>query len=56
MNGYSQVEYPRFNLVKIDDDEYKIEVALAGWNKKDIEVVHSKLTLTSLFLYLYSRS
>ncbi len=42
LNGSSQVEYPRFNLVKIDDDEYKIEIALAGWNKKDIEVVHSR--------------
>ena len=42
INGYNQVEYPRFNLVKISDDKYKIEVALAGWNKKDIEVIHSK--------------
>ena len=39
---YNHVEYPRFNLIKVSDDEYKVEVALAGWNKKDIEVIHSK--------------
>jgi len=39
---YNHVEYPRFNLIKISDEEYKIEVALAGWTKKDIEIIHSK--------------
>ena len=39
---YNHVEYPRFNLLKVSDDEYKVEVALAGWTKKDIEIIHSK--------------
>jgi molecular chaperone IbpA len=40
--GFGQVEYPRFNLIRSNDTEYTIEVSLAGWDKKDIEVIYSK--------------
>ena len=30
--------YPPYNINKIDDLNYQIEMALAGFNKKDIEV------------------
>ena len=40
--GFGQVEYPRFNLIRSDDTEYTLEFSLAGWDKNDIEVIHSK--------------
>jgi len=30
--------YPPYNIVKLDDDVYQVEMALAGFNKKDITV------------------
>tara|TARA_B100000287_G_scaffold90215_3_gene82619 strand:- start:298 stop:747 length:450 start_codon:yes stop_codon:yes gene_type:complete len=30
--------YPPYNIIKESDTEWKIEMALAGWNKKDVEV------------------
>jgi molecular chaperone IbpA len=30
--------FPHYNIVKTDKNKYDIEVALAGYNKKDIEV------------------
>ena len=32
------VNYPPYNIVKIDTNKYDIQVALAGFNKKDIDV------------------
>ena len=32
------VNYPPYNLVKTGDNKFDIEVALAGFNKKDIDV------------------
>jgi molecular chaperone IbpA len=32
------VNYPPYNIVKTDTNKYDIEVALAGFNKKDIDV------------------
>jgi len=40
--GFGQVEYPRFNLIRSDNTEYTLEFSLAGWDKNDIEVIHSK--------------
>ena len=42
IRGFQQPEYPRFNLIRSGEDEYTVEVALAGWNKDDIDIVHSK--------------
>ena len=41
-----QVNYPPYNINQVKDNEYKIEVALAGFDKKDIEVEAKDNTLT----------
>ena len=38
--------YPPYNIKKVNDIEYKIEVALAGYSKDDIEVELKDNTLT----------
>ena len=40
------VNYPPYNIVKTGDFTYNIEVALAGFSKKDIEVNYADNTLT----------
>jgi molecular chaperone IbpA len=30
--------YPPYNIIKVDEDHYKIEVALAGFTEQDIDV------------------
>tara|TARA_B100000809_G_C15126166_1_gene526312 strand:+ start:1904 stop:2332 length:429 start_codon:yes stop_codon:yes gene_type:complete len=43
MDGWQlQPDYPRYNVVRVGDENYLIEMDLAGWNKSDIKVVHSK--------------
>jgi len=39
--------FPPYNIVKTGDHTYNIELALAGFNKKDIEVLseHNQLTV-----------
>ena len=34
----ASTNYPPYNIVKLDDHTQVLEVALAGWNKEDIEV------------------
>ena len=38
--------YPPYNIKRLNDNNYKIEVALAGFDKKDIEVELKEKTLT----------
>ena len=38
--------YPRYNIVKSGEEQYRIEMALAGWDKKQISVVQDDRTLT----------
>ena len=38
--------YPPYNIVKVKDNEYNIEVALAGYGKKDIDVTYENNMLT----------
>ena len=38
--------YPPYNIVKVKDNLYNIEVALAGYNKKDIDVTYEDNMLT----------
>ena len=38
--------YPPYNIVQVKDNNYKIEVALAGFDKKDIEVEAKDNALT----------
>lgn len=42
----SDVSYPPYNIEKVSDDEYRIVVALAGFNKDDIEIVTEQNQLT----------
>jgi len=41
----SYQQYPPYNLVKSDDDNYKIEMALAGFKKEDINITLDDSTL-----------
>ena len=38
MFDISVPNYPPYNIVKVKDNHYNIEVALAGYNKKDIDI------------------
>jgi len=38
--------YPPYNIVQNDENEYLIEMAIAGFSKKDIEVVQQEQSLT----------
>tara|TARA_B100001094_G_scaffold85154_1_gene81518 strand:- start:1096 stop:1536 length:441 start_codon:yes stop_codon:yes gene_type:complete len=40
------VNYPPYNIVRTGDNTYDIEVALAGFSKKDINVEYAENTLT----------
>ena len=40
------VNYPPYNLVKTGDNKFNIEIALAGFNKKDINVTSENNMLT----------
>jgi len=45
----SSSSYPPYNISKVDDNNYVIEMALAGFNKDDIEIeiADSELTVRS---------
>ena len=38
--------YPPYNIVKVDDSNYTIEIAIAGFSKDEIEVETKENTLT----------
>ena len=46
MFDISVPNYPPYNIVKVKDNHYNIEVALAGYSKKDIEVNYENNMLT----------
>ena len=48
-NGSTVSNYPPYNIVKTGKHSYNVELALAGFNKKDIEVLseHNQLTVRS---------
>ena len=41
-----QTSYPPYNINKIDDLNFQVEMALAGFSKKDIEVKYADNQLT----------
>jgi molecular chaperone IbpA len=41
----SHQSYPPYNIVKEDEDNYRVELALAGFDKKDIDVFVDNGTL-----------
>ena len=44
--GQMSTNYPPYNIRKIQDNDYRIEIALAGFSKEDIEVELKDRTLT----------
>ena len=44
--GRSVANFPPYNIVKTGDNTYDVELALAGFNKKDIEVEYKEILLT----------
>lgn len=37
-----QTSFPPYNLIKIDETTYKVELALAGYSKEDVEITVEK--------------
>lgn len=46
LNTSKAATFPPYNLIKVDDDHYTVEVALAGYKKEDIEITVEKDLLT----------
>jgi len=44
--GLVQNNYPPYNIRKADKDKYAIELALAGFNKNDVEIEYEDKLLT----------
>ena len=44
--GRSVANFPPYNIVKTGENSYDVELALAGFNKKDIEVEYKENLLT----------
>ena len=38
MSEYTDNKYPAYNIIKCGDEKYKIEIAVAGFNEKDINI------------------
>lgn len=45
-SAFDASSYPRFNIVKVGDYGYRLEIAIPGWNKKDIDISLHKGVLT----------
>ena len=45
MQEYDSV-YPFYNIKKVDDENYSLEMALAGWKKSDVKVTVQDGVLT----------
>lgn len=46
LSHHTQTNYPPYNIVKEDDENFCIELAVAGFSKKDIEISREKNVLT----------
>ena len=42
MSNISQTNYPPYNVVKEDDEHFTVELAVAGFGKKDISITKEK--------------
>ena len=38
MSEFTDNKYPAYNIIKCGDEKYKIEIAVAGFNEKDINI------------------
>lgn len=41
----SKSTYPPYNIIKINNDEYVVEIALAGFSKKEVNITQQEQTL-----------
>ena len=46
LSNHTQTNYPPYNIVKEDAENFSIELAAAGFGKKDIEITKEKTLLT----------
>ena len=46
MSDYTDNKYPAYNTIKSDEEEYKIEIAVAGFNENDISIEVKKGLMT----------
>jgi molecular chaperone IbpA len=46
LSHHTQTNYPPYNIVKEDDENFCIELAVAGFSKKNIEISREKNVLT----------
>lgn len=46
LRGSYKQSYPPYDIVKVTDNKYNIQIALAGYSKKDIEVKVEENTLS----------
>ena len=46
LSNHTQTNYPPYNIVKEDAENFCIELAVAGFGKKDIEITKEKTLLT----------
>ena len=46
MSDYTDNKYPAYNIIKSGDEEYKIEIAVAGFNENDISIEVKKGLMT----------
>ena len=46
LTSHTQTNYPPYNIVKEDAENFSIELAVAGFGKKDIEITKEKNVLT----------
>ena len=45
MSNITQTNYPPYNVVKVDDEHFSVELAVAGFSKKDISITKEKNVL-----------
>ena len=46
MSDYTDNKYPAYNIIKSGDEDYKIEIAVAGFNENDISIEVKKGLMT----------
>ena len=45
MSNITQTNYPPYNVVKEDDEHFSVELAVAGFSKKDVSITKEKSVL-----------
>ena len=48
---HSSSNYPPYNIVKIDEENFQIEMAVAGFDKKEVSISKEKEKLIITYIY-----